>query len=183
MPNTPQQPTQGATALNDEQRRLAERHLPFAQHMAQHYGAMARSKGISMDDLQQDAALGLCEAALRYDPAKGVSFRTYAYAWCYKYIMRTLLNEPLSSCGVECVADLDDVDISDEEASACLLRRVESLLSCLTQREQRIVSMLHGIGTQPHTMGEIARHLHLSLRLVTATYRTAVRKMKQRRGA
>jgi RNA polymerase sigma-B factor len=53
---------------------LVERHLGLARHLALRY----RDRGEPLDDLVQVASLGLVKAAERFDPARGVSFSTFA---------------------------------------------------------------------------------------------------------
>lgn len=48
--------------------------LPMAHRLA----ARFRSRGESMDDLRQVAAMGLVKAVDRYDPSRGKAFETYA---------------------------------------------------------------------------------------------------------
>ncbi|MYX12269.1 SigB/SigF/SigG family RNA polymerase sigma factor [Streptomyces sp. SID8374] len=48
--------------------------LPMAHRLASRF----RSRGESMDDLRQVAAMGLVKAVDRYDPSRGKAFETYA---------------------------------------------------------------------------------------------------------
>lgn len=68
-----------ASTEDDDRRRAAlneivERHLHFAHRQAFRYAG----RGIALDDLKQVAALALTCAARRYDPAKGISFLSFA---------------------------------------------------------------------------------------------------------
>ncbi|MEU5361954.1 RNA polymerase sigma factor SigF [Streptomyces sp. NPDC005925] len=58
-------------ALKD---RIVEAWLPMAERLAGRF----RSRGESMDDLRQVAALGLVKAVDRYDPDRGHAFESYA---------------------------------------------------------------------------------------------------------
>jgi RNA polymerase sigma-B factor len=58
-------------ALKDE---LVEAWLPMAHRLATRY----RNRGENLDDLKQVAAIGLCKAVDRYDPAQGHAFESYA---------------------------------------------------------------------------------------------------------
>lgn len=53
---------------------LVERHTPLAERLAWRY----RGRGEGLDDLRQVAAVGLLNAAQRFDPERGVRFTTYA---------------------------------------------------------------------------------------------------------
>ena len=57
--------------------------LARAAKMARHY----RRMGVPLEDLQAEAALGLLEAARRFDPARGIPFLAYA-SWRIKKRLR-----------------------------------------------------------------------------------------------
>jgi RNA polymerase sigma-B factor len=56
--------------------RLVREHLSLARQTASRFSG----RGQSVDDLYQVACVGLVKAADRFDPARGVHFRTYAHA-------------------------------------------------------------------------------------------------------
>ncbi|MCB0970788.1 MAG: SigB/SigF/SigG family RNA polymerase sigma factor [Acidimicrobiales bacterium] len=58
-------------AARDE---LVVSHLRLALHLARRFA----NRGISLDDLEQVASLGLLQAIDRYDPARGVEFSSFA---------------------------------------------------------------------------------------------------------
>ncbi|MCQ2344390.1 MAG: hypothetical protein MJ002_05645 [Paludibacteraceae bacterium] len=60
--------------LNENQRELVRLSMPFARSLANHY----LRPGIKLDDLYQQAYLGLCDAADNYRPDAGASFTTFA---------------------------------------------------------------------------------------------------------
>lgn len=66
--------------------RLVERNLRLAVHIARRYAQY----GISMEDLIQDANIGLIKAVERFDPTKGFRFSTYAYWWISEEVKRCL---------------------------------------------------------------------------------------------
>lgn len=57
--------------------RLIEGNLRYVLGIAQDY----RRWGVSLDDLVQQGNIGLLKAAQRFDPAQGLSLRTYASYW------------------------------------------------------------------------------------------------------
>lgn len=57
---------------------LIRLHAPWARWVAKGVFARVRVDGIEWHDFAQTAMLGLIEAADRYDPGRGVDFRTYA---------------------------------------------------------------------------------------------------------
>ena len=53
-------------------------HIGFAHHIARKYAPSAEGAGLPFEDLTQAAAVGLCEAAARFDPDRGFTFTTFA---------------------------------------------------------------------------------------------------------
>lgn len=90
--------------LNQDQQRLVVENMEFAEHMARRFGGTIahdqNEKSVTMDDLRQEAMMGLCEAAMRFDPELGVAFTTLAYIWCRKLVLKALrkYSVPLSVC-------------------------------------------------------------------------------------
>ena len=63
--------------------------IPYVPKVARRY----RGCGVPFDDLLGAGNLGLVEAALRFDPGRGVKFVTYADWWIRKSILQTLERE------------------------------------------------------------------------------------------
>lgn len=80
--------------LNTYQQQLIVENLAYAEKIANRYGSSIKAdcneKCITIDDLIQEAIIGLTEAAFRYDKALGVGFTTYAFIWCRKYVLRAV---------------------------------------------------------------------------------------------
>jgi len=70
------------TAVND----LVESNLRFAMYMANRY----RREGVDVDDLIQEANIGLMLAARHFDPGRGVRFTSYAGWWIEAQLRRYL---------------------------------------------------------------------------------------------
>ncbi len=65
------------------------RHLPFARAIAeQHVG-----KGLELEDLVQEANLGIMRAIETFDPERGNRFSTYAGMWCWQRITRAIADQ------------------------------------------------------------------------------------------
>lgn len=62
--------------LTDEERDLAAAHYDFARKIANRMQA-GKPPGVAAE-IESAALLGLCAAAAKFDPARGVTFRTYA---------------------------------------------------------------------------------------------------------
>lgn len=65
---------------------LVEANLRFAMYMANRY----RREGVDIEDLIQEANIGLMLAARHYDPEKGVRFTSYAGWWIEAQLRRFL---------------------------------------------------------------------------------------------
>jgi RNA polymerase sigma factor (sigma-70 family) len=65
---------------------LVEANLRFAMYMANRY----RREGVDVDDLIQEANIGLMLAARHYDPDRGVRFTSYAGWWIEAQLRRFL---------------------------------------------------------------------------------------------
>lgn len=53
-------------------------------------------------DVLQDGALGLRHALLKFDPARGYKFSTYAYNWIYKYMDDSVRSAKLIRLSADC---------------------------------------------------------------------------------
>lgn len=81
---------------------LSKENIDYAYSLALKFGwplmGGRQEKIISIDDLRQESFLGLYEAARHYDEGLGVDFRSFAYIWCRKFVLRALrkYSTPLS---------------------------------------------------------------------------------------
>ena len=110
--------------LSEAQCRLVEHNVGFARAMAVKYREVGMLKGISLADLEQEACMGLCEAAQRFDDSLQVRFTTYANAWVKKYLLKAIDQEQYRSS--DDVERLTDGSISyaacafcDDDDAAC----------------------------------------------------------------
>jgi RNA polymerase sigma factor FliA len=62
----------------DAREQLLQLHLPYARIVAATYYGKRFSNEMQFDDFLQYASVGMLEALDRYDPARGVQFRTFA---------------------------------------------------------------------------------------------------------
>ncbi len=61
-------------------------HMTLARRMARE----RQGRGVSLQDLEQEALVGLCVAADRFDPSKGCTFAAHAAHWIKKYVLAAL---------------------------------------------------------------------------------------------
>lgn len=161
--------------LSEAQCRLVEHNVGFARAMAVKYREVGMLKGISLADLEQEACMGLCEAAQRFDDSLQVRFTTYANAWVKKYLLKAIDQEQYrSSDDVERLTDgsisyatcafCDDDDAAcafyddpsanvyddafeagEEMQSARSSLQLEVMLSTLSKQEQQVVCLILGL--------------------------------------
>jgi RNA polymerase sigma factor for flagellar operon FliA len=62
---------------SDERNRFLEHHLEFVRYLAQRTHKRL-PHGVELEDLIHDGVVGLLDAVEKYDPGRGVKFRTYA---------------------------------------------------------------------------------------------------------
>lgn len=171
--------------LTKSQQMLVVENMTLAMNMGRRYAGLGRFKGIPMEDLQQEACIGLCEAAMRFDSKRGADFKTYAYDWCKKYIMMAINGEPSTADeDVEMVADnmADDADEVRMTEERC--RKVDAMMSVLEKRERDVICLIYGISqsskhaTEPLGFKEVAARLQLSRTRVHQLYECAMVKME-----
>jgi RNA polymerase primary sigma factor len=76
-----------ALARADKARRmLLERHLPHVRAFAQRYA----DRGLDLDDVIQEGNVGLMRAIQTFDTTRGLRFWTYAQAWVWQRISRSI---------------------------------------------------------------------------------------------
>ena len=54
-----------------------------------------QGNGVPLEDLAQEAMIGLVIAARRFDLGRGTRFSSFAWAWCRKMVCRCLKNEAM----------------------------------------------------------------------------------------
>ena len=94
---------------------LVERNMAFVRHIANDFAGQFRHPQL-VDDMVQEGAIGLVQAAELYDPTRGTQFLTYAAYWVRKYIQDFLDAE----INAETVS-LTEIERAGEEAANKLL--------------------------------------------------------------
>ena len=155
--NKSKPPTQ---ALTPEQQQLVLRHLPLADNLSKKYAALGRSRGIPIDDLRQEASLGLCHAALQWDHTRTATFQTYAFLWCRKMILLAISHgNTYTSTYSDIPCDIgDEADTDSTERIHQLHRRMQRL----TDRQCQVISLFHGLDTEPMTWKQIAHVMNIT---------------------
>ena len=78
--------TEGKTAL----KKLILCNIPLGIYFANKYAAKYPEIGLSLDDISQEALMGVMKAAERYDPKADCKFSTYAAFWIGQTIRRAI---------------------------------------------------------------------------------------------
>lgn len=84
---------------------LLKEHAALIGGIAKRYAG----RGLPLEDLRQEAMLGIIDAASHFDPSQGTQFSTYATYWIKKRILAALEQE--SRCGASTLpASWDDLE-------------------------------------------------------------------------
>ena len=157
--------------LSSDCQKLVALHMPLAYAMAW----KLRDCGISLDDLQQEGMLGLCEAALRYDENTDCSFATYATYWCRKMMLMTIRHhretgsQPIEQCTEP--EDEDLLRIGQQQ-------RIDDALRYLSHQEQQFVRYFYGIGTNRLSLMETASAMGISKARASVIHSKALKKLE-----
>lgn len=171
--------------LNAEQQQLVIEHQKLALNLARQYREMITDPAITVQDLEQEAFLGLREAAYRFTPDRKVGFLTYAYNWCYKYIKMALSRKVAHSCEVDVDGMCDDSVLDDEEETIQALMRQEEIycrlkraIAKLENIERQVVIFRYGLQGSQLSVKETAKKLSLSPRRVLQIHGSAMYKLE-----
>ncbi|MDO4784669.1 MAG: sigma-70 family RNA polymerase sigma factor [Propionibacteriaceae bacterium] len=161
-------------------------------------GAEARRARASLDDVFQEACLGLAEAIMRFDYTRGVRFSTFAYPWIrHRAYLASLTRGGRRDLPLSRQRALRRIGVAD---SACdvipvspatlesLARGVEPDALAgeppwwflhISDRERAILELRYGLGSVPHTQEQTARRLGLSLGQVRRGEQAALARVRE----
>ena len=170
---------------------LIEHNLRLVAHIVKKYYTQTEEQ----DDLISIGTIGLIKGVSSYKPDKGVRLATYAARCIENEILmhfrarRKLQGEVSLSDSIETdkdgnalmlmdVVGVDDTMLSDlqDKEDIFLIRRL--VRTCLTPREQEIVTLRYGLGgSVPHTQRDIADKLGISRSYVSRIEKRALEKL------
>lgn len=155
-----------------------------------------KSDILSTDDLVSEGSIGLMKAARRYDPSRGKPFVTFAAPYIRSSIEQAISRLDTAT-GVRSTDEslpvgshnnytllnvLEDVNAPKADTLAeegTLTDDLASAIGILSDREQAVVTRYYGIGTERHTMAEIAQQLGLKRERIRQIRNQAVRKLRK----
>ena len=176
------------TALPKNENELLKTYSSLAYSIANSY----RKGALPIEDLNQEALLGLLDAYKRFDPSRGVKFSTYAVHWIKKRVLSALSKEKKHSMDA---IELDEAGLADQEEPSSrpdpgqiladmqnpppLMPRSKSetlfLPDTMPLLEKHILILSY---QEKHTIKEIATELGLSNEKVKQLRLKALRRLK-----
>jgi len=149
---------------------LVSAHLDLAYGLASRY----RQRGLPLEDLRQEALLGLLQAARRFDPGRGAQFSTYAAWWIKKQILQALRRESSQSLQASSLEDESAVEpIAPESPASC--EQDLALPDSMPAAERRALTLSC---QQSLTLKEIAARMDLSVERVKQLRAKALRRLR-----
>lgn len=180
--------------MNDAQRRMIVEAMPLAEAMAVKY----RCKNIMIEDLRQAAYLAMSEAALTYDPNRGVTFGTYAFPYIREALRRevALYANPMrmkrrdretmevaSMDGGQGSIELQSLTDGTTAESQMLdeerWRVMDQAMEGVPLKEQMVLCALFGWAGDPECTEEVAQALEISVGRVLQLQRRGLNRLER----
>jgi RNA polymerase sigma factor (sigma-70 family) len=133
-----------------------------------------KNAGLPLEDLQQEALLGLLDAAKGYNPTKGSKFSTYAIWHIKKRILAALTDEKKQSLQA---TSIDDIEIIDKNGTSDY--RTDSwknnLPSDMPTQEKRVIYLSY---IEQLTLKDISMEMGVSIERVKQLRSKALRRIR-----
>jgi len=157
--------------------RLALQHARLATIYAKRYAG----RGLSFDDLVQEAWEGILHAAARFDESRPEKFETYAKFYIHRSVYRALRrgrptamrDDPTAAVNALQVRQATEAPRNEEAAEL-----VREGLCLLSFNEARMLRLRHGIGFPAMTSAEAAKALGVRTSSGDRIYARAKAKLK-----
>ena len=178
--------------MTKEQDKLVTANMGYVVTLARQY----KSDILSTDDLVSEGAIGLMNAAEKYDASKGKPFVTFAAPYIRRAIEKAISrlatdidtrstdeSLPIGSRNNYTLLNvLEDKNTLQADATVEEATLTDDLLKCmnvLNEREQRVINLYYGNGYERQTMAEIAETMELKCERVRQVRDQALRKLKK----
>ena len=149
---------------------LVNRHIGLACKFA----LDCQNRGLPLEDLRQEALLGLLEAAQRFEPERGWNFSTYACHWIKKRLRSALARENPAGWKTEPLGERD-VAAPDSQNPDLASSEISFPLSMpAAERRVLLLSINQGL-----PLKEVAARLGISVERVKQLRSKALRRIKQ----
>lgn len=161
--------------MNASRERLILENLGLSGYFARQFN----DTPIDFDDLVQAGHMGLCEAADRFDPDRGIKFSTFASDWILKH-QRALVETGVRNAA----AMVDGFDPSDVPAptndptEAVTTVEAHSLLDALPAEQKAAVASQFGIDRPRTTVREEAASTGVHYSTVSRRRRDALDRLR-----
>lgn len=163
--------------MSDLSRNLPEGYPKNQDELIEDYTKLAygvcktyQNYGMPLEDLRQEALIGLLMAYERFDPSKGTQFSTYAVYWIKKQILQALDQEFVGSSFIENYAEHNPPENNPEKVSERL-----KLPEDMPEREAQVLRLSY---EKKLTIKEIAQRLKISNEQTKQLRSKALRRFK-----
>lgn len=175
--------------MTDIQKKLVEDNLNLANHFVSKY---CKSYKIEFEDKIQIARLGLCQAAIKFDPDMGFAFSTFAYRCMLNLFLMAArkhsidpellrsLDEPVFTNSTEMAQiSLGDTIVSsiDVDQEVECTYQFEYALNRLNPKARKILEYI--LNNPSQTQAECANELGVSQSLISKAKRQFLQNYKQ----
>ncbi|MFO8144256.1 MAG: sigma-70 family RNA polymerase sigma factor [Candidatus Syntrophosphaera sp.] len=164
------QPGGGSGIAEKDIGAIVNEYTPLAYGMAKKY----TNRGLSLEDLRQEALIGVMLAARHYDPGQGASFSSYAVYWIKKQLLQAIGQENLCSLQAGELSQDHPAEEAPEETPPAggISRQLPDTMPAL---ERRIILQSF---EESLTLKEISRNLGISVERVKQLRGRALRRIK-----
>lgn len=154
---------------------LVKQNLALAYSIANKYAR----RGLSLEDLRQEALVGILLAARHYNPSREASFSSYAVYWIKKQLLQAISRENATSLQA---GELEESHLAEQVASEPSLPEdiAPQLPAEMPAAERRIILLSYG---QCLSLKEISRLLGISVEQVKQLRGKALRRIKRHKEA
>jgi RNA polymerase sigma factor (sigma-70 family) len=156
--------------------------LSLAYKVARRYRQLAFRAGLEVEDLVQEALLKLHQRAADYDPSRG-AFSTFAWTVMRGHLWNLLDRTPPRDISGQNAEEGDVLaGVTEPEPGETLDQEdLGRLLSCLGERQRRVVEMRFGLSDGvARTQEEIAAGLGVSFQRVQQILGDALTRLRRR---